>query len=203
MEARYVKSVYKISDLPKDRLLEIAVAGKSNVGKSSLLNNLTSQKKLAKTSRTPGKTRCLNYFEIHMGSGKPFYFVDLPGYGYAQVSKSMRKDWAALMDDYLVLKDRPSAMISLFDIRREPTEIEAEWVDWLDRWGRPWLLVLTKVDKLSGNERARALSKWTTLIGADGPKPTPFSAVTGVGRDELWRWVNTVRQEQAARTGRS
>lgn len=203
MEARYVKSVYKIGDLPKDRLLEIAVAGKSNVGKSSLLNSLTGQKKLAKTSRTPGKTRCLNYFEINMGSGKPFYFVDLPGYGYAQVSKQMRDDWAALMDAYLMRDDRPSALISLFDIRRTPSTSEAEWIDWLEHWGRPWLLVLTKVDKLSGNERARALSQWKKLIGDNGPKPMPFSAVTGTGRDELWRWVNAVRREQNARAGRA
>jgi GTP-binding protein len=203
MEARYVKSVYTIRDLPKDQRLEIAVAGKSNVGKSSLLNTLTGQRKLAKTSRTPGKTRCLNYFEINMGSGKPFYFVDLPGYGYAQVSKTMRDDWAKLLDAYLMSEDRPSAMMTLFDIRREPSAIEAEWIDWLGQWQRPFLIVLTKVDKLSGNERTRALSKWKKLTGSSGPKPAVFSAMSGVGRDELWRWINDVRREQTTRAGRA
>jgi GTP-binding protein len=203
VEARYVKSVYKIGDLPRDGLMEIAVAGKSNVGKSSLLNSLTGQRKLAKTSRTPGKTRCLNYFEVNMGSGKPFYFVDLPGYGYAQVSKSMRKDWAALMDAYMMREDRPAALMSLFDIRRTPSDIEADWIGWLAEWGRPAVIVLTKVDKLSGNQRARALKQWGQLTGAGNPPPVPFSAVTGAGRDELWRWINAARREQTTRTGRS
>jgi GTP-binding protein len=106
MESEYVKSVYHAKDLPRDRLVEIAVAGKSNVGKSSLLNRLIGRRKLAKTSRTPGKTRCLNFFRISPDKSKPFYLVDLPGYGYAKVGKAMRRDWASAGDRRLQDRSR-------------------------------------------------------------------------------------------------
>lgn len=202
MEARYVKSVFNLGDLPKDHLLEIAIAGKSNVGKSSLLNRLTNQRHLAKTSGTPGKTRCLNFFHIQPDTGSAFYLVDLPGYGYAQVSKTMRRDWAALMDKYMTQDDRPSALISLFDIRREVSDYEIEWIEWLGTWRRPFLVVLTKSDKLSGNERARALRDWAKAAGTVAFEPVLFSAVAGTGKDELWKWINSVRLEAKARVGR-
>ena len=202
MEARYVKSVFNAGDLPKDHLLEIAIAGKSNVGKSSLLNRLTGQKHLAKTSGTPGKTRCLNFFHIQPDTGSAFYLVDLPGYGYAQVSKSMRKEWADLMDKYMTLEDRPSALISLFDIRRDVSDYEIEWIDWLGTWGRPFLIVLTKSDKLSGNERTRALRNWTKASASVSFEPVLFSSVNGTGKDELWKWIMSVRQDKKTRVGR-
>jgi GTP-binding protein len=197
METEYVKSVYDARDLPRDRLIEIAVAGKSNVGKSSLLNRILGRRQLAKTSRTPGKTRCLNFFRITPDKTKPFYFVDLPGYGYARVAKSMRRDWAGLVEEYLGDPERPAGLIALFDSRRDVDETESEWLEWLRRWGRPFLMVLTKVDKLSRNERARSLQRWQRAGG--GTEPVLFSAVTSEGKEKLWQWLDDVRLAAAKR----
>jgi GTP-binding protein len=190
MEAEYVTSVYKTADLPRDHLIEIAVAGKSNVGKSSLLNKLTGRRQLAKTSRTPGKTRCLNYFRIMPDKSKPFYLVDLPGYGYAKVAKTTRRDWGKLLDDYLASEERPAGMIALFDSRRDADTTERDWLAWLQQWGRPFVMVLTKIDKLSRNERARAQRRWQDAGGAE---PVLFSSVTAEGKDKLWQWIDHVR----------
>jgi GTP-binding protein len=146
---------------------------------------------LAKTSRTPGKTRCLNYFRVSPDKSNPFYLVDLPGYGYARVAKSMRRDWAELMDEYLKSPERPSALIALFDSRREVDETESEWLAWLQQWGRPFLMVLTKVDKLSRNERVRSRQRWQRAGG--GSEPILFSSVTSEGKDKLWHWIDNVR----------
>ncbi|HUU47042.1 MAG TPA: ribosome biogenesis GTP-binding protein YihA/YsxC [Acidobacteriota bacterium] len=203
MEAQYVKSVYSPADLPRDRKTEIAIAGKSNVGKSSLLNRLAARHHLAKTSRTPGKTRCLNFFLFETGSGQPFYVVDLPGYGYARVSKKMRDDWSILIEAYLDSPERPAGVIALFDARREPTEEDREWLAWLANGRRPFLTVLTKCDKLSGNQRAQALRRWT-VEGPDGPvAPLATSAVTGVGKDKIWSWIDNVRRTAGSRTASS
>lgn len=191
METSYVKSVFDARELPRDRLPEIAVAGKSNVGKSSLLNKLMGRRGLAKTSRTPGKTRCLNYYRVEPDKSKPFYFVDLPGYGYAKVAKTMRRDWGTLIENYLALPERPVGLMALFDARRNVDDPEREWLEWLRVWGRPFLVVLTKADKLSGNERARSLSRWKRA--ADGIEPVMFSSVTAQGKDKLWQWIDDVR----------
>ena len=191
MEAEYVKSVFDARELPRDRLIEIAVAGKSNVGKSTLLNKLMGRRHLAKTSRTPGKTRCLNFYRVEPDKTKPFYFVDLPGYGYARVAKTMRRDWGSLIEKYLKHPERPAGLIALFDARREADAPEAEWLAWLRSWGRPFLVVLTKVDKLSGNELARSRQQWRRL--ASGPDPVLFSSVTSQGKDKLWQWIDDVR----------
>lgn len=197
MESTYVKSVFDARDLPRDRLPEIAVAGKSNVGKSSLLNKVMGRRGLAKTSRTPGKTRCLNYYLIEPDKSKPFYFVDLPGYGYARVAKTMRRDWGALIDKYLAFPDRPVGLMALFDARRDVDEPEKEWLDWLGAWGRPYLVVLTKADKLSGNERSRSLQRWQRAAGDD--EPVMFSSVTAQGKDKLWQWIDDVRKASVRR----
>lgn len=193
MEARYVKSVYNVADLPRDRLLQIAVAGKSNVGKSSILNALTKRRGLAKTSGTPGKTRCLNFFLVEPDSGPTFYLVDLPGYGYAKVSQTMRDDWANLIETYLHQSAQPVGLIALFDARREPTEVDLDWLAWLASWERPYLPVLTKSDKLSKNQKAQAVRKWT-VEGNDGPvAPVAASCVTAEGIEAVWHWMNQVR----------
>ena len=194
MEARYLKSVYHPADLPRDRLLEIAVAGKSNVGKSSLLNRLAGRHHLAKISRTPGKTRCLNFFLFDTGRGAPFYIVDMPGYGYARVSKTMRGDWAVLMDAYLDDAERPAGIIALFDVRREPTAEDQDWIAWLAQGRRPFLIVLTKCDKLSGNARPRAVRRWSMEGPAGLVVPVASSATTGAGKDQIWGWINNVRR---------
>jgi GTP-binding protein len=197
MDAQFVKSVFSLKDLPQDRLPEIAVAGKSNVGKSSLLNKLLKKRNLAKTSQTPGKTRCLNYFQVTPDKRGPFYLVDLPGYGYAKVSQSMRDEWARLIEGYLALPDRPRGIIALFDSRREPTDVDLDWIAWLAQWGRPYLIVLTKCDKLSNNEKAQSLRRWT-LDEPTAQKPLLSSALDGTGAEKIWQWVDTVRAGRAA-----
>lgn len=197
MEAEYVKSVYHVRDLPKHTLPEIAVAGKSNVGKSSLLNRLTGRRQLAKTSATPGKTRCLNYYLIQPDKAKNFHLVDLPGYGYARVSREMRADWDRLIGAYLEDGSRPTGLIALFDARREATAVDTEWLEWLSAWGRPYLVVLTKSDKLSGNERARSLARWRRASAGSGTDPVMFSALTSEGKDVIWQWINRVRRTRA------
>jgi GTP-binding protein len=191
METSYVKSVFDARELPRDRLPEIAVAGKSNVGKSTLLNKVMGRRGLAKTSRTPGKTRCLNYYLVEPDKSKPFYFVDLPGYGYAKVAKTMRRDWGALIEKYLEMPERPIGLMALFDARRDVDMPEQEWLEWLRAWGRPFLVVLTKSDKLSGNERSRSRQRWTSA--AAGVDPVMFSSVTAQGKDKLWQWIDDVR----------
>ncbi len=197
MEAQFVKSVFALKDLPNDRLPEIAVAGKSNVGKSSLLNKVLKKRNLAKTSQTPGKTRCLNYFHVAPEKRGPFYLVDLPGYGYAKVPQSMRDDWAKLIDGYLAMSDRPAGIIALFDSRREPSEVDLDWIAWLGEWGRPFLVVLTKCDKLTNNERAQSVKRWT-LSEMNVHKPVLSSAQDGTGVDKIWQWIEDVRAGRAA-----
>ncbi len=195
MDAKFVKSVFALKDLPSHRLPEIAVAGKSNVGKSSLLNKLLNKRSLAKTSQTPGKTRCLNYFLVEPEKRGPFHLVDLPGYGYAKVSQSMRDDWGKLIDGYLALADRPSGLIALFDSRREPTEVDMDWIAWLGEWDRPFLVVLTKGDKLTNNEKAQSIKRWT-LDELKVHKPILSSAQDGTGIDKIWQWIDDVRTGQ-------
>lgn len=194
MDAKFVKSVFALKDLPSNRLPEIAVAGKSNVGKSSLLNKLLGKRGLAKTSQTPGKTRCLNYFHVTPEKRGPFLLVDLPGYGYAKVSQSMRDEWGKLIDGYLALPDRPSGLIALFDARREPTETDLDWLAWLGQWQRSFLVVLTKGDKLSNSEKTQAIKRWT-LTEFDAPKPILSSAQDGMGIDKIWQWMDEVRSK--------
>jgi GTP-binding protein len=199
MDAKFVKSVFALKDLPSDHLPEIAIAGKSNVGKSSLLNRLMNRRGLAKTSQTPGKTRCLNYFLLMPEKRGPFHLVDLPGYGYAKVSQAMRDEWGKLIDGYLALTDRPSGLIALFDSRREPTEVDLDWLAWLGQWDRPFLIVLTKCDKLTNSEKAKAVRRWS-VEELKTSKPLLSSANDGTGIDKIWQWIDQVRagHKQAA-----
>lgn len=192
MDAQFVKSVFALKDLPNDRLPEIAIAGKSNVGKSSIMNKILKKRNLAKTSQTPGKTRCLNYFQVTPEKRGPFYFVDLPGYGYAKVAQSMRDEWAKLIDGYLAMSDRPAGVIALFDSRREPTDVDMDWIAWLGEWGKPYLVVLTKCDKLTNNEKSQSVKRWT-LDELKVHKPILSSAQDGTGVDKIWQWIDDVR----------
>jgi GTP-binding protein len=198
LEARFQQSVFVSGDLPQDNRIEVAVAGKSNVGKSSLLNKLVGVRGLAKTSSSPGKTRCLNSFLITPDTGAAFYLVDMPGYGYAKVSQKMRDDWAALIERYLDDSKRAAGIIALFDARREPTEQDTDWLAWLAEGSRPYLVVLTKTDKLSGNERGQSLRRWTRAVGNADAAPLMTSAVTGEGKDQIWGWINRVRRGRGA-----
>jgi GTP-binding protein len=178
-EAEFVKSAFEKQHWTTDGLPEIAFLGRSNVGKSSLLNSLVQRKGLARTSNTPGRTQSINFFLINHA----FYFVDLPGYGYAKVSKSMRSDWGKMAEEYL--SQRPTLVLSihLIDARHEPTVLDRQLNAWLVGNGLPFVVAATKADKLSANQ----LSKQLGLIGKTTPGGTviAYSSVTGRGRDEL------------------
>ncbi|HVZ40238.1 MAG TPA: ribosome biogenesis GTP-binding protein YihA/YsxC [Candidatus Kapabacteria bacterium] len=143
--ADFVISAAGMAQFPRQPMPEVAFAGRSNVGKSSLLNLLVGRKSLAKTSGTPGKTQQINFFLIN----GQFHLVDLPGYGYAKVSKTEREAWARLIESYLRARDQLRLVVALSDIRHEPPAIDIELFRWLDAIGRPFLIVLTKHDKIS------------------------------------------------------
>src|SRR5688572_14612893 len=175
-----IKSAFDLSKWITDGLPEIAFLGRSNVGKSSLLNSLLNRKGLARTSNTPGRTQSINYFLIN----NAFYFVDLPGYGYAKVSKAMRADWGTMARDYLTDREELVLSIQLIDSRHVPTALDLELNEWLVENDRPFLIVATKADKLSANQ----LKKQLNVIGntVTGANIIPYSSITGKGRDEVW-----------------
>lgn len=181
-------------EYPGDYLPEVAFIGRSNVGKSSLINSLLGRKKVAATSRTPGKTRAIDWFRIDGGSGtQSCFFVDLPGYGYAKVPKRIREEaWAQLIETYLG-SDRPLVLaLQLLDIRRDgPTELDEQMIEWLRETEVPHAFVLTKADKLKRNKRAAAIRQFDTTLKTNDEFPLiPYSAVTGDGRRELWSLID-------------
>jgi GTP-binding protein len=166
---------------PEPSLPEVAFAGRSNVGKSSLINRLVNRKKLARVSNTPGRTREINFFRVN----DDFILVDLPGYGYARISKEARAAWRPLIEDYLSGSPQLRGIVQLLDARHEPTRDDLQMLEFLADLGVPTILVATKTDKLP---RARVPTRVRELAGATGVEEDqviPFSAVTGVGRAEL------------------
>jgi GTP-binding protein len=166
---------------PATELPEIAFAGRSNVGKSSLLNRLVRRKAFARVSRTPGRTREINFFKVN----EQFILADLPGYGYARISKEKKADWKPLIEGYLRLTPTLSGVIQLLDIRREPSEDDVAMLDYLAELEIPTVVVLTKIDKigrLAVEERSREI---TESLSLSIEQTIPFSATTGDGRDEL------------------
>ncbi len=184
---KFVGSVAKLKQLPKIRLPEIAFSGRSNVGKSSLINSLLNRKKLAKTSSTPGKTRLLNYFEIN----ESFYMVDLPGYGYAKVSHNERLAWKRLLESYLSKNDYIRGVVQIIDSRHGITKLDEDMLNWLSFLEIPTLVVATKVDKLP-KSRAKHLvqriEKDVQLLG--GTSVLPYSSMTKIGKAELWQSID-------------
>jgi len=162
-KAEFVVSAAGAAQFPRDGLPEVAFAGRSNVGKSSLLNRLVGQKGLAITSKTPGRTRLVNFFRI---DGR-IYFVDLPGYGYAAAPKSLRETWGELVEGYLRARGELRGVVFLLDIRREPTDRDLEMRGLLEEAGLPWIAVLTKVDKVGRSERPKLIHRIAKGLGAD------------------------------------
>lgn len=192
VQAAYLKSALLPKDFPKDGRPEIAFAGRSNVGKSSLLNTLFERKALAKTSKTPGKTRTLNFFDVN----SRWYFVDLPGYGFAKVAKSLRDTWGKAMTDYLMTREPLKLVVQLIDARHKPTELDHQMLDLLEEAQRPTLIVATKFDKLKASQKQDvegAIREELQL--ADDVLIVPFSAVTREGTKELWDIVEEVAGE--------
>ena len=182
----FYKSFFKLTALPKPDLSEIAFAGRSNVGKSSLINKLLNRRGIAKTSSTPGRTQSINFILIN----KACYMVDLPGYGYAKVPLAIKKSWGQLIQGYLKERASLKLLVLIVDARRKANEEEKLFVQWLDQHAIPWVLVLTKTDKLKNAARARARREWQSFL--DAGTVIEFSAVSGVGRDKLWREIDAV-----------
>jgi len=166
---------------PPAELPEIAFAGRSNVGKSSLLNRLVNRKKLARVSNTPGRTREVNFFKVNGA----FLLVDLPGYGYARVSKERHAEWRPLIESYLRSTTQLHGVVQLIDSRHDPTPDDLQMLDYLGEIGVPTIIVLTKIDKLAPKERQRQRAHIAGAIGADDDQIITFSATTGEGRNEL------------------
>ncbi len=184
--AKFITSVGLGSELPPVLPHEIALVGKSNVGKSSLINALCSRNKLAKTSSTPGKTRLINYFLIN----EEFYLVDLPGYGYAAAPKAEQEKWGRLMEDYLS-SGRVSHIYMLIDIRHEPTALDRQMFGYIIYYGIPYTLIATKADKLAKSKRRQAANAAAKLLGAP-PYAVAWSSETGDGKQELLSRIDAV-----------
>jgi len=166
---------------PDATLPEIAFAGRSNVGKSSLINKLVHRKKLARVSNTPGRTREINFFAVN----GHFAFADLPGYGYARVSKEQRAGWRPLIEGYLRRSPALKGVVLLLDVRHTPTDDDLQMLDFLAELQTPTIVVATKIDKLRSAERDKRIGALAQEAGVEAEQVIPFSAVSGVGRDEL------------------
>lgn len=184
--ARFITSAGIGSELPERLPCEIAIVGKSNVGKSSLINALCGRNKLAKTSATPGKTRLINFFLLN----EEFYLVDLPGYGYAAAPKAEQEKWGKLMEDYLS-SGRVSHIYMLIDIRHEPTALDKQMFGYIIYYGIPYTLIATKADKLAKTKRRSAANAAAKLLGAP-PYAVAWSSETGDGREELLERIDAV-----------
>ena len=183
MKSEFVLSAGKPADFPRDGLPEVAFLGRSNVGKSSLLNALTGQKKLAFTSNTPGRTQTINFYRIDGA----FYFVDLPGYGYARVPAAMALEWKQLIERYLDSRETLKYSCLVLDSRRGWMEKDLDLKRWLEHHGIPYVVIATKIDKLNQSEQEHGLRS----IRKEGVDPLPFSALTGRGVREIWQAIST------------
>jgi len=171
-------------DFPRLLLPEVAFAGRSNVGKSSLINNLVNRKGLVAVSSQPGKTRSIDFFLVN----DRFRLVDLPGYGYAKVSKKMRSDWKYLIDSYLQNRENLVTVVWILDIRRDVSDLDRMLEDWLCAYGIPYLPVCTKADKLPFSKRAARVSEIRRTL-ARPVVPLTYSAKTGLGKADLWKGI--------------
>jgi GTP-binding protein len=184
--AEFVKSAVKPSQYPSAELPEIAFAGRSNVGKSSLINTLVNRKHLVKTSSTPGRTQLLNFFIIN----KAFFFVDLPGYGYAKVPASVKKTWGPMVETYLSTRKTLKGVVLIMDIRRKPGLQELNFIEWLDYYSISRILILTKIDKLSKTNQIKQRLSIEKDLGEDSSDLILFSAKSRLGKDAVWEAVD-------------
>lgn len=182
--AEFVKSAFEKSHWTTDGRPEIAFLGRSNVGKSSLLNSLLQRKGLARTSNTPGRTQSINYYLVN----ETFYFVDLPGYGYAKVSKAMRSDWGKMAEEYLSLRWELLLSIQLIDARHLPTALDRQLHEWLIANNKKHIIVATKSDKLSGNQLPKQMKEIEAAM--PGSRILTYSSTTGKGKDAIWAAIN-------------
>ena len=183
--ADFVTSAAKPDQYPPPDLPEVAFAGRSNVGKSSLINKLVNRKRLVKTSSTPGRTQLVNFFTVN----GVLALVDLPGYGYAKVPRAVKKNWGPMVEAYLATRSNLKAVVLLMDLRRIPREEELNLIDWLQHYNLPMILVLTKADKLSKTRQRKQRRAAAAITGIAAQDLHLFSAKSGLGRENLWALI--------------
>ena len=196
ISAKFLTGAVSCKQYPDSVCPELAFVGRSNVGKSSLINSLLNRKKLVKTSQTPGKTQEINFFKIN----DSFIFADLPGYGFAKVPQVVRKHWKKMIEDYLLKREALLAVIFIIDMRRNPSPLDLDLKTWLETHGIEYLLVATKVDKLSQSEATKQVNKLNGAYFNEGEgKLLVYSSKSGRGRKELWQKITnrieTCKQE--------
>jgi GTP-binding protein len=177
----FLKSVYEIGQLPETLYPEIAFAGRSNVGKSSLMNRLVNRKNLVKVSARPGKTQCLNFFKV----ADQLFLVDLPGYGFAKVSRQVQMHWKKLIRTYLESRPNLCVVVVIVDLRHSAKQLDIDFINWLREMGISFQLVYTKLDKLSGNNRQKMARSLDKAFHVAPSERILFSAKTGAGKQEL------------------
>ncbi len=193
LSAEFIVSAAAPKQFPRDQRSQIAFVGRSNVGKSTIINALLHRNNLVKTSATPGKTQLINFFLIN----RDFYFVDLPGYGYARAPRSVTDRWVPMIEGYLNGTATLAAVVVLLDIRRQPDERDRLLVHWLRDFGIPALPVLTKADKVTRQEIERTRRTFAALPEIAAP-PLAVSAKSGQGMKELWRMLDGALQQESA-----
>ncbi|GAW68562.1 GTP-binding protein YsxC [Geoanaerobacter pelophilus] len=193
-QTEFIKSATKPSHYPEGSLPEIAFAGRSNVGKSSLVNVLVNRKNLVRTSSTPGRTQLINFFQVN----DDFMLVDLPGYGYAKVPLAVKKEWRPMMETYLSKRRNLRGVVLILDIRRTPTEEDLQMLTWLRAFSVPPIIVITKCDKVSKNERARQSSIIMEKLQLKKEDLNYFSALSREGKDAVWARIDALLAPEAA-----
>ncbi|MBN6186564.1 YihA family ribosome biogenesis GTP-binding protein [Aneurinibacillus sp. BA2021] len=201
-QAEFIISAVSPKQYPKGSLPELALAGRSNVGKSSFINKMINRKNLARTSSKPGKTQTLNYYLIN----QDLYFVDLPGYGYAKVSKAEKAKWGPMMEEYLQARPQLKAVLHVIDVRHQPTKDDQGMFEYLKHYGIPVIVIATKADKIPRGKWQKHMKDIRTSLGMEKDDTIIlFSAETGQGKDEawsaIWKKINEAKErerEQAA-----
>ena len=186
--AEFIDSIYDLRTLPSSVLSEFVFVGRSNVGKSSLINTICNKKRLAKIGSVPGKTRQLNYFLIN----EEFYLVDLPGYGYAKVPEQIRAGWRKLVEDYISERENVNMVFVLIDARHEPTYLDELMVSWLEYYEIPFAVVLSKADKISKNKMEKQVYRSSKIVNNEDlcKDYIPFSIITGEGKNDILKLIS-------------
>ena len=187
-KSEFIKSVYSSQDFLSDKKPHFAFVGRSNVGKSSLINSITNRKNLAKTSSTPGKTRAVNYFNIN----DELFFVDLPGYGYHKASKSAQKQWAPLIEEYLLENDNMKALFVLLDIRHKPTNLDKQMIDFLYKCNITFYILATKSDKISKSQINKHLNMISSDLGVGSGNIIVTSSKSKTGLDKIYEKIEAL-----------
>lgn len=186
-KAEIIISAVSETQYPATGLPEVALAGRSNVGKSSFINTLIGRRNLVRTSSKPGKTRTLNFYNIN----DTFCFVDVPGYGYAKVSKLEREKWGHMMEEYFEKRDQLRVVVLIVDLRHKPTQDDLQMVDYITYLNIPLIIVCTKLDKITRGKQRQAVQNIKSYFPHEDVPVIPFSAITGENKDKIWHTIRS------------